>query len=359
MMKTFPISAETLFRLNRVAVLAASLATLTLLAGCGGGDNNDSDLFGTGGGTSQPAVSRYAGTYKSTVALPNGATGTTNIIVAANGTCTGTLTVAGGTTGRQATAFSFGAGTYAISGTVDPTTGAFTMTGNIGGQPFSYNGTLPAPGNNFVGGSYSLSAGGQAYTGSFAGSSVTPTPTPAPTSSPTASPSPVAPPSGTPLSITFSAVDGVQNVDTSAFTAANQTLLQAYPYGTPGSVFESLTVIANTTVAGSTDPNRSRRFAVQFSGTSVAPPVGTKFTLGGAEKCGVQFYQFEEGDSAGLSPAGRLYNATGGTVTVLARSASSITLRVSNVVLTPGNYIKGLPTTGAFVADGEITAPIK
>lgn len=350
-MKTLP-SAETAFRLIRVAALAASLACFPFLAGCGGDDNNDNDLLGTG--IAQPGVSRYAGTYASTVALPNGATGTANIVVAPGGTCTGTLTVSGGAT-RQVTSFSLGAGTYALSGTVDPTTGAFTMTGNIGGEPFSYSGTFPAPGNGNVGGSYTLTAGGQTYTGSFAGSGIAPTPAPSPVVSPTpaVSPSPIASPSGTPLNITFSAIDGVQNVDTSDFTTAKNTLLQAYPYGA-GTVFQTLTIIANSSVAGSTDANRSRRFAVQFF--VLKPTVGAVYTTVGTLNAGVQFYQFE--DNSGLSPSGRLYNGSGGTVTVVARTASSITVRVSNMTMTPGNYIAGLPTTGAFVANAEITAPI-
>ncbi|MBC8143629.1 MAG: hypothetical protein H7Y38_19535 [Armatimonadetes bacterium] len=351
--------------MTRVAALAASLASLALLAGCGGDDNNDSDLLGLSPVVTTPGASRYAGTYNDAISLLNGATATTNIVVAPNGIATGTLTVSGGTATavsgsattrgtRQATAFSFVAGTYAISGTVNPTTGAFQMTGNIGGQPFSYSGNLPTPGGD--GGLFSLTAGTQVYTSSFAspGGGTTPAPSPVVSPSPTVNPSPLASPSGTPLNITFSAVDGVQNVDTSAFTSANQTLLQAYAYGA-GTAFQSLTILANSSVAGSTDPNRSRRFVVQFF--DLAPIVGATYSPGGTLNCGVQFYQFE--NNTGVSPAGRLYNGSGGTVTVVARTATSITVRVSNMTMTPGNYIAGLPTTGAFVASGEITAPIQ
>ncbi len=340
--------------MKRTAFLVATIGTIALITGCGGGDDDpNAGLPPTL--VASPSASAYAGTYRSaSIALPDGRIGTTAFTVGGDDRATGTLTVTDGATTRQATSFNFAVGTYAISGTIDPTTGAFSMTGNIGGQTFSYIGTLPTPGNGNVGGSYTLTAGGQTYTGSFAGSGGTVSPTPAPSSTPIVNPSPVAPPNGTPLNITFSAIDGVQNVDASDFTIANNTLLQAYPYGA-GTVFQSLTIIANSTVAGSTDPNRSRRFAVQFF--DLEPTVGATYTTGGAQNVGVQFYQFE--DNNGLSPSGRLYNGSGGTVTVVARTANSITVRVSNMTMTPGNYIKGLPTAGAFVANGEITAPIQ
>lgn len=342
-----------------LAVTALSAASL-LAAGCGGGGTNSvvaAPSLGTG-----TTSSAFAGRYVSTLAMGTNQTGAVAFTVAADGTAAGTLTVTTTAETRQAQSFSFGAGTYAIQGTVDPTTGAFTLTGSVGGQLFSFAGTLPAPGNNFIGGAYTLTAGGQTYSGSFANPNATPTPAPTPTPGTTPTPTPAPTPTpGTPtgngVSLTLCDINGVTDIDTLPFTTANNTLLNAYPYGQPGSVFCTLTVVANSTVTGSTDPNRSRRFAVQFGGVEEAT-TGRVYTLPttGQASCGCQFYQFE--DNNGLSPSGRLYNATGGTVTVVNRTATSITVRLSNVTLVPGNYIAGLPTSGTFTVNGEITAPI-
>jgi hypothetical protein len=166
---------------------------------------------------------------------------------------------------------------------------------------------------------------------------------------------PPAAPSGGSVALSFSGATDVGPVDTSAFTPGNSTLLQAYEFGV-GTANEFLTIIANASVAGSTDPNRSRRFVVQFR--TVAPGVGSTFTPPiGTNSVGIQFYQFE--DNLVPTPTGRLYNGAGGTVTVVARTASSITVRLSGVSLTPGALFRGLPTTGSFVANGDITAPIQ
>jgi len=165
---------------------------------------------------------------------------------------------------------------------------------------------------------------------------------------------PVAPGSGS-IALSFSAVTDVGPVDTSTFTASNSTLLQAYEFGV-GTSSEFLTIIANASVAGSTDPNRSRRFVVQF--LTVTPAVGATFTAPiGTNSAGVQFYQFE--DNLVPTPTGRLYNGAGGTVTVVARTASSITVRLNGMVMSPGALFRGLPTTGSFVANGDITVPIQ
>jgi hypothetical protein len=88
------------------------------------------------------------------------------------------------------------------------------------------------------------------------------------------------------------------------------------------------------------------------------PEVGAQFSMSyGPKGAGLQFYQFEDNNLP--SPSGRLYNGTSGTVTVVARTATSITLRLNSVTMTPGLYIKGLATSGEFIADGEITVPIK
>ena len=193
----------------------------------------------------------------------------------------------------------------------------------------------------------------QSLAAAYATAAAPPAPPVAPPAPPPAAP-PATPGSGA-VALTFSAVTGVGPVDTSAFSSSNSTLLQAYEFGV-GTVNESLTIVANASVAGSTDPNRSRRFVVQFR--TVAPAVGATFTgPTGANSVGVQFYQFE--DNLVPTPTGRLYNGAGGSVTVVARTASSITVRLNGLAMDPGALFRGLPSTGAFIANGEITAPIQ
>ena len=168
------------FFLGRIAplVLIASLGAF-VLAGCGGGDNNDTDLTNAGiiGGGSV-----FAGRKVSTVTLGGGKTGTLDFVVDAANRVTGTLTVAGSTT-RQA--YSFTAGVFAISGSVNPATGAFTLNGDIPGSgPFSIAGTLPSASG---GGGYTLTANGETYSGNFA---PVVSPTPGTTPTPVATPAP-------------------------------------------------------------------------------------------------------------------------------------------------------------------------
>ncbi len=211
-----------LFRYNlaphTTAALGAVLAFALCLAGCGGG--NDNPNAGLPFAAASPAVSRFVGSYTSTVALGGGKTGAVALTVGADNRATGTLTV-GDSRGRQSQSFAFASGVYAISGTVDPYTGAFSMTGNIAGQPFSYNGTLPTPGNGNIGGGYTLTYGTQTYTGTFGS---VPTATPGPTPSPQATPTPAASPSPLPpttavntLTITPDGTDAHNNSHTGAY----------------------------------------------------------------------------------------------------------------------------------------------
>lgn len=331
-----------LLTVTRVAALAASAASLLVLAGCGGGDNNDNDLLGAlpKPGAS-PVASRYAGTYKSTVALPNGATGTTNITVAADGKATGTLTVSDTTRGRQATAFNVAAGIYAISGTVDPTTGAFTMSGVIAGQSFSYSGTFPAPGNGNVGGSYSLTYAGQTYTGSFTNpGSTTPNPNPTPTGGGGNTTG-----QGGTANFTFTNVSGA-TIDASALTSAPSfNGLRSAPTGTD---------IINLNLSGaSSTGGKTRAVSVIVSKVGTLA-VGDTFKLNPLQNGGgqVSYGENTNGNAAGV----KLYMASSGTVTVVALSATSATLRVTDAgIEAPIGY----PAAGTFTMNGEITATYK
>ncbi|MBC7806654.1 MAG: hypothetical protein H7145_10935 [Akkermansiaceae bacterium] len=164
------------------AVALASLSVLSLV-GCGGGDDDPNAGLPL---IASPNTSLFAGRKTGTVTLSGGKTGALDFTVDAANRATGSITIAGSS--RQA--YSFALGTFNISGTVDPITGAFTMVGDIPGSgPFSVGGTLPD--TSGVGGGYTLTAAGETYTGVF-GAITVPSPSPGATPTPAPTPTPVA-----------------------------------------------------------------------------------------------------------------------------------------------------------------------
>jgi len=88
--------------------------------------------------------------------------------------------------------------------------------------------------------------------------------------------------------------------------------------------------------------------ALSFSGATDVGPVDTSaFTPGNSTL--LQACEFE------VETASEFLTITANASV----AASSITLRLSGVSLSPGALFTGLPTTGAFVANGDITAPIQ
>ncbi|MBC8138925.1 MAG: hypothetical protein H8F28_23865 [Fibrella sp.] len=162
------------------AIALASLSVLSIV-GCGGGDDDPNAGLPL---VASPNTSLFAGRKTGTIALSGDKTGALDFTVDAANRAAGTITIAGSS--RQA--YGFTVGTFNISGTVDPITGAFTMTGDIPGSgPFSVGGTLPD--TSGVGGGYTLTAAGETYTGVFGGIAA---PSPSPGATPTPTPTPVA-----------------------------------------------------------------------------------------------------------------------------------------------------------------------
>ncbi|MBX3168372.1 MAG: hypothetical protein KF760_13220 [Candidatus Eremiobacteraeota bacterium] len=138
------------------AVLLSSLAFFT--AACGGSDSNNY------GGFSQAQVNQFLGNFAGRGVLSNGQTGTLNMLVAADGKVSGTFQVANPVVAALAT-FSVATGSYSISGSVDPNTGAFTVTGTVPDfGTFSITGVLPRNGGL---GTYLVTLNGQTFSGSI------------------------------------------------------------------------------------------------------------------------------------------------------------------------------------------------
>ena len=334
----------------RARVYAGALIALSLtLAGCGGSEVDGIIPAVSPLPSASPIASAYAGTYRSTVALPDGKTGAVTLTVGADNRAMGTLTVSGGRS-RQATAFSFGTGTYAISGTVDPTTGAFSMTGNIGGQSFSYSGTLPAPGNNFVGGSYSLTAGGQTYSGSFANPGVQPTPTPAPSPTPGVS-------NGGTQSLTFSNITGENaSIDLSPLTTATVSSNDGIGAGASiNNTNETLGISTFNKVAGSTPAEKLRSLSIVLIRENGTVKTGDVFDY--ERTSGNIRTSFAQSRLVPFLQTERQYDGRIGTVTVVSRTATAITVRVNGLRMS--YFDTATNTANTFTVDGDITAPIK
>ena len=112
----------------------------------------------------------FTGRYASAVPLDDGARGAVDLLAAADGTVRGTVTIAA-TAARPALQI---ATVVDVSGTFDPATGDFSVTGSFvgtGGETI----TVRLAGR--LGGPFTLAIGGRAYDATFA-TAATPTPTP-------------------------------------------------------------------------------------------------------------------------------------------------------------------------------------
>lgn len=115
----------------------------------------------------------FAGRYTAAVALDDGARGTVELLAAADGTARGTVAI-GSAAGRPALQI----GTVIdVSGTFDPGSGAFAVTGTFLG---SGGETVTVRLSGQLGGPFTLEIGDRRYSSSF-GSGATPTPTATPT----------------------------------------------------------------------------------------------------------------------------------------------------------------------------------
>ena len=144
------------------AALITSLAFFT--AACG---SDDSNVYG---GFSQTQINQFAGTFAGRGALSNGQTGTLNLTVGTDGKANGTFVVDNPV--RALANFTVVSGSYSVSGTVDPNTGAFTVSGTVPEfGTFSITGVLP---RNGVVGNYVVSLNGETFTGAIQAGSTPP-----------------------------------------------------------------------------------------------------------------------------------------------------------------------------------------
>lgn len=324
------------------AIALASLSVLSLV-GCGGGDDDPNAGLPL---AASPGTSPFAGRKTGTVALSGTKTGALDFTVDAANRVTGTLTVANGT--RQA--YGFSVGTFDITGSVDPLTGAFTMTGNIPGSgPFSVSGTLPN--TSGVGGGYTLTAAGETYTGVF-GPVTVPSPSPGATPTPAPSPTPVAGGAisfqviskSTDCNVTESKLNNF-SVESAAFAGsggtynvtmqsksgdANFGLSWLRLNDSDGLTPETLAIPTEPQIGAFGDP-----FQIALSGLSM--PAGVGVTFGGVSL-----------------PGAGLWRPSGGTFVVESVNGSTVVVRGENVVFKP----VPAPTnsaTGDFTANFRIT----
>ena len=218
------------------------------------------------------------------------------------------------------------------------------------GNRFSYSGTLPTPGNGNVGGSYSLTAGGQAYTGAFAGGgTVNPTPTPAPTPTPGVS-------NGGTQSFTFSNLTGENaSIDLSPLT--NATFSESGPAAGASidNTNETLNISTFNKVAGSVPAEKIRSLSLTLIRENGTVKTGDVFDHANTGEMRTRFEQLR---FVGTIPgAERQYDGRIGTVTVVSRTATSITVRVNGLRMS--HFDTNTNTADTFTVDGEITAPIK
>ena len=146
------------------------------------------------------------------------------------------------------------------------------------------------------------------------------------------------------MSLAFSNISGA-SIDASAITSATTIGgVRSAPYpGTDG-------ITVSIGVAGS--KRRSASVTVAKVGGSLA--VGDTFQLSATQSGGALVSYAEVN---GVSAASvQLYTASSGTVTIVALSATSVTLRVTNVGL---GAPLGYPAAGTFTLNGDVTGTLQ
>jgi hypothetical protein len=275
-------------------------------------------------------------------------TGALDFTVDASYQITGMLSIAG----SSRAAYAFSAGVFGLTGTVDPVTGAFTMTGDIPGSgPFSISGYLP----NAAGtAGYTLTAGGETYSGAFA-------PLPSPTASPSPSASPV-PLAGGSATASFTNIVGTDAVlDTYSPTDVNAKKIDNLLYD----VLEVASVEERRYSSGNASILATRQFTVNVTmekGTTgparVSNPQNPDTSKPPIPVVTIFFYSYVTGSS--LADA-RPYVAESGDVEVLTNNGTEVRVRVKNARMVPLKpFSSALPeATGSFILDGEIYGMIK
>lgn len=252
-------------------------------------------LAGCGGsGSSATIANPFKGTYSSDLTLDSGKTGRLSVTIADSGATSGTLVVSAARGGRDGD-FTFTVGTINISGKAN-NDGTFTLSGTDANSGlFSVTGAATSSG-----GTVRITAGGQEYNGSMS----------------------MGTGSG---SLAFSAVEGA-GINSSAFPST--------PYVLSSTVMGSTSAIILTSVT-----ENKRVFGITLSSTTQP---GDVVSLTGILNNKAYLY-YEENEKG--------WDATGGTMEIVARSGNTWTVKVINAQFTAR---ASTGSTGTFTVNGTV-----
>lgn len=334
--------------MNRSVPLSAALAALcgivgigTLtLTGCGG----SSSSFVQPGGGSGNLPSFGGRSYESTVRLANGQTGALRLSTNPNGTATGTFAIDDGVTSRLVIA------TPLLSGTFDPVTGGFNLSGAyaFNGQnfPISLSGTLPIPPSQ-TGGAITVVVNGETYTSSF---STAPLPSPGVTPTPG---SPIPSPSASPSTgaLRFQLVSKSADCN---FSEAGFTGLPVESATLSGGASAGLYLFAGTLKSGNTSLNISWQRLNAPNGL-----VPETFTFVPNPEIGPFGDDFQGVlGTAAIHQIGQLsvgaWSPTGGNLIVESVVGKTVRVRGENVEFSP-NRFNAISAKGTFRANFTVT----
>lgn len=268
------------------SLLLTLLVAASILTGCAGS-----------GSTTGLGVSTYQGAYQSTITLDNAKTGTLALDVSANATATGTLTVAAPPAKASLAPFTFTAGPISVSGNVNPD-GTFSLTGTdptSGG--FSIGGNLPL--SNSGTGTLTVNAGGSTFTSTIGVTM-----------------------GGGSGSLTFS----------SSTASINAAAFPANPYILISTVNGDSAIVAIPSLQDNT-----RSFSLLLSSSVSA---GDSIALSPSANANAGYHETAADDVDWI--------ATGGTLKVISRTATSFEVQFQNVVFTSQE------ATGSFTVNGTL-----
>ena len=330
------------------ALLGAAAVGTATLTGCGG---SSASYVQPGGSANQP---NFAGrSYASAVTLANGQTGALLVSTNADGTATGTFTIDDGAPSRVVIA------TPLLSGTFDPVTGAFNLSGAyvFNGQniPISITGTLPVP-PSVTGGTITVTTGGESYTSTFTtGPLPTPGPTPTPGTSPSPSPSPSPTPTTSPSpgtgAFTFQLVSKSADCN---FSDAGYANLPVKSAKLTGGASAGLYLFTGRLESGNTSFQISWQ---RLNATNGLVPEAFTFVPNPAIGAFGDEFQGILGTAA-IIPIGSLsagaWSPTGGRLIVESVSGQTVRVRGENVEFTP-NRFNAISAKGTFIANFTAT----
>ncbi len=273
--------------------LLGALLLASLLTGCGGSDSS-----------SVAAANPFAGAYNGTSTLDGGRTGTLTASVSSTGAFTGTFAVAAAPTAPSKN-FSFSIGTFNLTGTVDAS-GTLNATGTdpVGGA-FTITGNLSRTGN----GSFTITAGGDSYTGSISVSA-----------------------GGGSGNLTISNVSG-SNVNTAAWSGTPFILIS-----------EAGGLSAVLAIPSQTDNTRNLNMLLEARATS-----GNDYPIDSSNLNSVTIFTYTDGIGANA----KTWIANGGTFRLISKSAGKIKFQLVNATFAP-SAAAGNPATGTFTLNATL-----